>query len=144
MPPLKRLTMSESHLSNGRAPGAARGRAVIAWILLSSMIWTCQCRRPNIVMIVADDLGWGDVGFNDAFDQVRTPYIDSLARHGVVFDNYYTAPMCTPSRFGEFYKAGSTFFFGRLFRNDRISYEAACVAFYKYSLDSVKLRVKLI
>lgn len=53
---------------------------------------------PNIVMIVADDLGWGDVGFNDLFHQVRTPYIDALAAHGITLNNYYTAPMCTPSR----------------------------------------------
>ena len=67
-------------------------------LLPSSLVLLARCGRPNIVMIVADDLGWGDVGFNDAFDQIRTPYIDSLAKHGVLLDNYYTAPMCTPSR----------------------------------------------
>jgi N-acetylgalactosamine-6-sulfatase len=54
--------------------------------------------RPNIVFILADDLGYGDLACFGAKD-VRTPHIDSLARDGVRFTNAYAnGPECTPSR----------------------------------------------
>src|SRR4030095_1482595 len=54
-------------------------------------------RRPNIVHIVADDLGWKDVGFNGATD-IKTPNVDKLAAEGVKFTQFYVQPMCTPTR----------------------------------------------
>jgi arylsulfatase A-like enzyme len=55
---------------------------------------------PNIVLIVADDLGYADVGFHGSV-QVRTPHLDRLAREGIVFtEGYVTAPVCSPSRAG--------------------------------------------
>lgn len=51
---------------------------------------------PHILLIVADDLGWADVGYHG--DEVRTPNIDALARDGVVLDRFYTQPVCTPTR----------------------------------------------
>ena len=54
-------------------------------------------RKPNIIHIVADDLGWKDVGFNGATD-IRTPNIDRLAAGGVKFSQFYVQPMCTPTR----------------------------------------------
>jgi arylsulfatase A-like enzyme len=55
---------------------------------------------PNVVLIVADDLGYGDLGAYGATD-IATPNIDSLARDGVRFtDGYATAPVCAPSRAG--------------------------------------------
>jgi len=53
--------------------------------------------QPNIVHIVADDLGWKDVGFNGATD-IRTPNLDALAAGGVKFTQFYTQSMCTPTR----------------------------------------------
>ncbi len=53
--------------------------------------------KPNIVHIVADDLGWKDVGFNGAED-LRTPNIDALAAGGARFTQFYTQSMCTPTR----------------------------------------------
>lgn len=53
--------------------------------------------RPHIVHIVADDLGWKDVGFNGA-DDLSTPNIDALARGGVRLTQFYAQPMCTPTR----------------------------------------------
>lgn len=53
---------------------------------------------PNIVLIVADDLGWGDLAMNGAPD-IRTPHIDSIARAGVRFtQSYSSAPECSPTR----------------------------------------------
>ncbi|AMX04177.1 sulfatase [Microbulbifer thermotolerans] len=56
--------------------------------------------RPNIVVILADDLGYADVGFNGSKD-IFTPNLDKLASEGMVFDAAYTAhPFCGPSRAG--------------------------------------------
>jgi len=54
-------------------------------------------RQPNIVHIVADDLGWKDVGFNGASD-IKTPNLDKLAAEGARFTHFYVQPMCTPTR----------------------------------------------
>ena len=54
--------------------------------------------RPNIVLIVADDLGYGDLGCYGAPD-IRTPVLDRLARDGVRFTSFYSnGPECTPTR----------------------------------------------
>ncbi len=53
--------------------------------------------KPNIVVIVADDLGFADVGFNGAED-VLTPHIDDLAAAGTRFESLYVQPFCTPTR----------------------------------------------
>ncbi len=56
--------------------------------------------RPNIVLILADDLGYGDTGCYGA-KKVATPHIDSLARRGMRFtDAYAASPVCCPSRYG--------------------------------------------
>ena len=56
--------------------------------------------KPNIIMIVADDLGWNDVGFHakDNSTQVPTPHLDRLASSGVKLNNYYVQPVCSPTR----------------------------------------------
>ena len=55
--------------------------------------------RPNVLLILADDLGYGDVGYQGG--DVPTPNIDSIASEGVVFtDGYITCPVCAPSRAG--------------------------------------------
>ena len=68
----------------------------IACVFISSA-WA-QSGQPNIVIILADDLGYGDVGFNGCPDYV-TPNIDSLAANGVwCSSGYVTHPFCSPSR----------------------------------------------
>ena len=52
--------------------------------------------RPNIVLILADDLGFSDVGVYGS--EIATPTIDALAERGVAFTNFHTAASCAPSR----------------------------------------------
>lgn len=52
--------------------------------------------RPNIVYILSDDQGWKDVGFHGS--DIRTPNLDALARGGAELAQFYSEPMCTPSR----------------------------------------------
>ncbi|VXA99671.1 sulfatase-like hydrolase/transferase [Maribacter litoralis] len=56
--------------------------------------------KPNIIVILTDDQGWLDVGFNGATD-IPTPNLDALAKDGVIFNNGYVShPYCSPSRAG--------------------------------------------
>jgi arylsulfatase len=52
--------------------------------------------RPNILLIVADDLGFADIGVHGS--AIQTPNIDRLAREGILFTQFHTAPMCAPTR----------------------------------------------
>ncbi len=55
-------------------------------------------RKPNILFIIADDLGWADVGYHGS--RIRTPNIDALAAGGVRLEQHYVMPTCTPTRVG--------------------------------------------
>ena len=67
---------------------------------LSSAGLSSAQRRPNIIIILADDMGYADVGFNGCKDY-PTPNIDSLAKNGVRFtDGYVSHPFCSPTRSG--------------------------------------------
>ncbi len=68
-------------------------------VLLPSMV-TAADRRPNIVVLFADDLGYGELGCQGN-PQIPTPHIDSIAKNGVRFTAGYVAgPNCSPSRAG--------------------------------------------
>ncbi len=77
------------------------------FILIFPLLWTtfsCQVKHkklsPNLIIILADDLGYADVGFNGCKD-IPTPNIDKIARYGVKFTNgYVTYCVCGPSRAG--------------------------------------------
>ncbi|NWF83415.1 MAG: sulfatase-like hydrolase/transferase [Bryobacteraceae bacterium] len=67
-------------------------------LLAAPALAMAASKRPNLVMILADDLGWGDLSLNGAPD-ISTPNIDSLARDGVRFtQSYSNAPECSPAR----------------------------------------------
>jgi arylsulfatase A-like enzyme len=53
---------------------------------------------PNIILLMADDLGWGDAGYQ-GHPELITPYLDSMAGEGLVFNRFYAAaPVCSPTR----------------------------------------------
>src|SRR4051794_36163369 len=53
--------------------------------------------RPNIILIVADDQGWWDIGANGN-PHISTPNLDRLASEGVRFTHFYCSPVCSPTR----------------------------------------------
>ena len=57
--------------------------------------------RPNIVLILADDFGWGDTSCNNPKSPIKTPHIDRIANEGIRFTNAHTpSAVCTPTRYG--------------------------------------------
>jgi len=56
-----------------------------------------RVERPNVVLIITDDVGYGDFGAYGVTD-IRTPNVDRLAREGVKLTDFYAAPVCTPTR----------------------------------------------
>lgn len=71
-------------------------------IICAAMLFCCyavQAQKPNIIYILTDDMGYGDVScYNGTY---QTPNIDAMAAEGIRFTNYYSAaPVCSPSRVG--------------------------------------------
>lgn len=54
-------------------------------------------KKPNIILILADDQGWGDLGSSGNID-IETPNIDAIAKDGISFENFYVQPVCSPTR----------------------------------------------
>ncbi|NQT51242.1 sulfatase [bacterium] len=78
----------------GRASGAALGLATCG---LMRSAGAAPADRPNVVLILIDDLGWADVGcYGSTFHE--TPHIDRLATQGLRFTDAYAAPVCSPTR----------------------------------------------
>ena len=74
----------------------------MAWLLLPTAISLAAeaARQPNIVFILADDLGYGDLGCYGN-KNIKTPNIDSLAKCGMRFTNFrVNSPVCSPTRAG--------------------------------------------
>ena len=71
-------------------------RLLAGFWLLGAAAWAAE--KPNIVFIIADDLGWADVAFHGG--SAPTPHLDRLARDGVELTQHYVAPVCSPTRTG--------------------------------------------
>ncbi|WP_245334992.1 arylsulfatase B [Bradyrhizobium mercantei] len=81
---------------NGSSALATLSLASIAPASLTPAAAQSAAPRPHIVYIVADDLGWKDVGFHGS--DIKTPNIDKLAQDGARLEQFYVQPMCTPTR----------------------------------------------
>lgn len=74
-----------------------RDTALALWVgLLTAAGPVLAEPRPNVLLVIADDLGFGDIGATGA--ELPTPALDRLARDGVLFSNFHTAATCSPSR----------------------------------------------
>lgn len=95
---LRLLRMGE--LSGCTGGSRAGGPGPRLPLLLLLLLWPARASDaappPHVVFVLADDLGWNDLGFHGSV--IRTPHLDALAAGGVVLDNYYVQPLCTPSR----------------------------------------------
>ncbi len=78
----------------GSAVKSLLGLALVALALLSSSLAES---RPNIIVIMADDQGWGDLGAH-GHPSIHTPHLDGLARDGAQFSRFYVQPVCAPTR----------------------------------------------
>ena len=80
-----------------RMLSAALSLPVLAWFgMIHAQEAPSTDVRPNFLVIVADDMGWSDIGVLGG--EIRTPTIDALARRGTVLTDYYVAPTCAPTR----------------------------------------------
>jgi arylsulfatase A-like enzyme len=66
------------------------------FLLIASLASAAEL-RPNVVVILADDQGWGDLSLTGN-ENLRTPNIDALARGGAVLDRFFVCPVCSPTR----------------------------------------------
>ncbi len=68
---------------------------LVLWVSPSA---TAQ-ERPNIILIMCDDLGWGDLSFNNPKSKIQTPHLDEMAKNSLRFSRFYAAaPVCSPTR----------------------------------------------
>ena len=77
----------------------AAAAVTLVWFVWFPEAATCaDSEPPNVVIMLADDLGWGAVSYHS--DWAETPNIDKLTRQGIELDRFYVAPMCSPTRAG--------------------------------------------
>ena len=76
-------------------------RAWIIFTLLSCIFYLpAFAQKPNIITIITDDQGWGDIGYNNP--KVYTPHLDALAAESALCTRHYSMPQCTPTRIAAF------------------------------------------
>jgi arylsulfatase A-like enzyme len=82
---------------------SSRILATIVLLLAVSVSTTSRCQgeektanRPNVLLIVVDDMGYSDIG--PFGGEIRTPNLDALAKSGMLFTDFHTAPTCSPTR----------------------------------------------
>jgi len=75
-----------------------RGRLILFFFqMLFFATYGQKKELPNIIIILSDDQGWGDLGFNGN-QVVSTPILDKMAKNGVSFQHFYVSPVCSPTR----------------------------------------------
>ena len=79
--------------------GALAVSSFIAGANLNSHAQTTPTSKPNIVVIMADDIGWSNIGvYNMGMMAGRTPNLDKMAKEGMIFTDYYAEASCTAGR----------------------------------------------
>ncbi len=74
------------------------GLSLVAWLVVATALFAEERRRPNIIFILADDLGYGDLGCYGQ-TKIKTPHLDRLATEGMRFTDFYCGcAVCAPSR----------------------------------------------
>ncbi|MCH6201558.1 arylsulfatase [Aquiflexum sp. LQ15W] len=68
-----------------------------SWFFISSCEGEGISKKSNVLLIITDDQGWGDLSFHGN-ELIKTPNIDSLASQSIVFDRFYVSPVCAPTR----------------------------------------------
>jgi arylsulfatase A-like enzyme len=71
------------------------GLSVLA-LLAPPLALAAEPEKPNVVILLADDMGWADVGYHGS--RIETPSLDRLAAEGVQLDRFYATPICSPTR----------------------------------------------
>ena len=72
--------------------------ATTLYLFCCGISFAANSDKPNIILVMADDQGWGDTGYN-GHPFVNTPALDTMAKDGFVFDRFYAAaPVCSPTR----------------------------------------------
>lgn len=85
---------------------------IVMWLMANSMAIATD--RPNIILCMTDDQGWGDTGYN-GHPYLKTPHLDKMSEEGVIFTRFYAAAaMCSPTR-GSCYTGRNPYRFGVTF-----------------------------
>ena len=73
-------------------------QALLGLVMLLAMnVHACRAARPNVLIILTDDQGWGDLGIHGNAN-LSTPHLDSIAKQGASFHNFYVCQVCAPTR----------------------------------------------
>jgi len=70
--------------------------SMVTLFLMPWVVHAAQPEKPNVVILLADDMGWADVGFHGS--KIETPSLDRLAQEGVRLNRFYATPICSPTR----------------------------------------------
>src|SRR5687767_2875709 len=97
MNPMNLFTSLNSTFSVPRVAMAAVVLALVAAVLTPDGRAADSATRPNVVVLLADDGGWGDLSINGN-KNVATPNIDSIGRAGAILDRFYVCAVCAPTR----------------------------------------------
>ena len=69
----------------------------LVFIVLSSCNNPIENKKPNVIIIMTDDQGFGDLGINEN-PNIMTPNIDKFASESIQFNNFFVSPVCAPTR----------------------------------------------
>ena len=70
---------------------------ILWWLLTGHEVSAAHADKPNIIIILTDDQGWGDLSINGNTN-LSTPNIDRLASQGMMLNRFYVCPICSPTR----------------------------------------------